>query len=188
MQTRGGVLSELLVEHVEPGHVQRIRSTQHHRFYCRLALYWRDALRSARDLSARISRAMPDNVRGARPSASAQLPIRTTRSMPVLQRAACTGKVPSSACLLSPDPWRRCSTMAPLDSQPVATILRTERSRQSTTSDEKCHPRPRHRSGQSGDRRRDSKDQVLVGGRPILAQEERRTEHGGSDRVVTFTP
>src|SRR5215831_15900626 len=41
MQTRGGVLSELLVEHVEPGHVQRIQSTQHHRFYCRLALYWR---------------------------------------------------------------------------------------------------------------------------------------------------
>ena len=41
MQTRGGVLSELLVEHVKPGHVQRIQSTQHHRFYCRLALYCR---------------------------------------------------------------------------------------------------------------------------------------------------
>jgi hypothetical protein len=42
--------------------------------------------------------------------------------------------------------WHRRSTMAPLDSQPVATILQTESSRRSTTTDEKCHPRPRHRS------------------------------------------
>src|SRR5262249_7490487 len=31
--------------------------------------------------------------------------------------------------------WRRRSTMAPLDSQPAATILQTESSRRSTTSD-----------------------------------------------------
>jgi hypothetical protein len=36
--------------------------------------------------------------------------------------------------------------MTPLDSPPVATILRTERSRRSITTDEKCHPRSRHRS------------------------------------------
>jgi hypothetical protein len=40
MQNRGGVLSELLVENVEPGQVRRIQSTRHHRFHCRLALYW----------------------------------------------------------------------------------------------------------------------------------------------------
>src|SRR6516165_6055882 len=44
------------------------------------------------------------------------------------------------------DLWRRRSPMAPLDSQPAATILQTESSRRSTTSDEKCHPRPHHRS------------------------------------------
>ena len=64
----------------------------------------RDALRPARDVAPRISCAMPDTARGARPSASTQSPIRTTRSMPVLQRAAYTGRVPSSACLLSLDP------------------------------------------------------------------------------------
>src|SRR5215471_3176615 len=42
--------------------------------------------------------------------------------------------------------WRRRSTMALLDSQLAATILQTESSRRSTASDEKCHPRPRHRS------------------------------------------
>src|SRR6516225_6492124 len=42
--------------------------------------------------------------------------------------------------------WRRRSTMAPLDSQLAATILQTESSRRSTTTDEKCHPRPHHRS------------------------------------------
>src|SRR5262249_108067 len=42
----------------------------------------------------------------------------------------------------SADLWRRRSPMGPLDSQPVATILQTESSRQSTTTDEKCHPRP----------------------------------------------
>src|SRR5262245_50960734 len=30
-------LSELLVEHVEPGHVRRIQSTRHHRFHRQLA-------------------------------------------------------------------------------------------------------------------------------------------------------
>src|SRR6516165_11056789 len=42
--------------------------------------------------------------------------------------------------------WRRRSTMAPLDFQLAATILQTESSRRSTTTDEKCHPRPHHRS------------------------------------------
>src|SRR6516165_388369 len=48
--------------------------------------------------------------------------------------------------LFSADLWRRRSPMAPSDSQPAATILQTESSRRSTASDEKCHPRPRHRS------------------------------------------
>src|SRR6516164_4277652 len=43
-------------------------------------------------------------------------------------------------------PSTRRSTMAPLDSQLAATILQTESSRRSTTTDEKCHPRPHHRS------------------------------------------
>src|SRR5262249_41636585 len=36
-QNRGGVLSEPLVEHVEPGHVRRIQSTRHYRFHCQTA-------------------------------------------------------------------------------------------------------------------------------------------------------
>jgi hypothetical protein len=40
--------------------------------------------------------------------------------------------------------WRR--RLAPLDSQPAATILQTESSRRSTTTDEKYHPRPHHPS------------------------------------------
>ena len=48
--------------------------------------------------------------------------------------------------LFSADLWRRRSPMAPSDSQPAATILQTESSRRSTTSDERCHPRPHHRS------------------------------------------
>src|SRR5262245_44421125 len=56
------------------------------------------------------------------------------------------GGCPLGPCLFSADLWRRRSTMGPLDSQPVATILQTESSRRSTTTDEKFHPRPRHRS------------------------------------------
>src|SRR5262249_20704650 len=58
----------------------------------------------------------------------------------------CTAVTGPGPCLFSAGfsagPWRRCSTMAPLDSQPAATILQTESSRRSTTSDEKCHPPP----------------------------------------------
>src|SRR5215471_16137541 len=55
MQNR--VLSELLVEHVEPGHVRRIQSTRHHRFHCRLALYWpRAALRTPARLFPHVRR------------------------------------------------------------------------------------------------------------------------------------
>src|SRR5262245_38378092 len=49
-------------------------------------------------------------------------------------------------CLFSASLWHRRSRMAPLDSQPAATILQTESSRRSTTTYEKCHPRPHHRS------------------------------------------
>src|SRR6516162_5409423 len=48
--------------------------------------------------------------------------------------------------LFSADLWRRRSPMAPSDSQPAATILQTESSRRSTTTDERCHPRPHLRS------------------------------------------
>jgi hypothetical protein len=85
------------------------------------------------------------NVQDARPNASAQPSTRTTRWMPILQRAANRGLGLSSACLLSAGSWRRRLTMGPLDSQPAATILQTESSRRSTTTDEKCHPRPHHR-------------------------------------------
>src|SRR5262249_25037638 len=52
MQNR--VLSELLVEHVEPGHVQ---STRHLRFHRRLALYWpRAALRTPARLFSHVRR------------------------------------------------------------------------------------------------------------------------------------
>jgi hypothetical protein len=57
MQNRGGVLSELLVEHVEPGQVRRIQSTRHHRFHRRLALYWpRAALRTPARLFSHVRR------------------------------------------------------------------------------------------------------------------------------------
>src|SRR5262249_47199994 len=57
-----------------------------------------------------------------------------------------TGPGPGSACLFSARLWHRRSAMGPLDSQPAATILQTESSHRSTTTDEKCHPRPHHRS------------------------------------------
>ena len=57
MQNGGGVLSELLVEHVEPGRVRRIQSTRHHHFHCRLALYWpRAALRTPARLFSHVRR------------------------------------------------------------------------------------------------------------------------------------
>src|SRR5262252_886009 len=92
------------------------------------------------DLGTLIVDPMSGNVRlggkiGAQPSASAHPPTR--------RRWTVTGLEP---CLFSAGLWRRRSTIAPVDSQPVATIPQTESSRQSTTTDEKCHPRPRHRS------------------------------------------
>jgi hypothetical protein len=84
----------------------------------------------------------------ARPIASAQPSTRTTQWLPILQRAAnrrrwtVMGPEPGSA--FSAGLWRQRSTMAPLDSQPAATILQTENSRRSTTIDEKCHPRQHH--------------------------------------------
>jgi hypothetical protein len=86
-------------------------------------------------------------VLNARPNASAQPSTRTTHWIPMLQRAANTGQGPSSACPLPAGLWRR-PTERPLDFQLAVTILRTEssrRSRRSTTTDEKCHPRPNHR-------------------------------------------
>src|SRR5215831_13481488 len=76
---------------------------------------------------------------GVQPSASAHPPTR--------RRWTVTAPGPRlSSEGLSAGLWRRRSRMAPLDSQPAATILQTESSRRSTTSDEKYHPRPRHRS------------------------------------------
>src|SRR5258708_34660112 len=54
--------------------------------------------------------------------------------------------VSGSECLLSAGSWHQYWTVSRLDFQPAATILQTESSRRSTTTDEKCHPRPRHRS------------------------------------------
>src|SRR5215510_4209431 len=57
LKTSRSQLSELLVEHVEPGHVRRIQSTRHHRFHCRLALYWpRAALRTSARLFSHVRR------------------------------------------------------------------------------------------------------------------------------------
>ena len=69
------------------------------------------------------------------PSASAHPPTRRPWTV--------TGPGPR---LFSGGLWRQHSKIGPLDSQPAATILQTECSRQSTTTDEKYHPRPHHRS------------------------------------------
>src|SRR5215471_18365019 len=81
---------------------------------------------------------LPSPPEVARLSASAQPSTRRRRTV--------AGPGPGSACLFSARLWLRRSTMGPLDSQPAATILQTESSRRSTTTDEKCHPQPRHRS------------------------------------------
>src|SRR5262249_24511001 len=49
-------------------------------------------------------------------------------------------------CLFSAGLWCQHSKIGPLDSQPAATILQTQSSHRSTTTDEKCHLRPHHRS------------------------------------------
>src|SRR5262249_11989259 len=52
---------------------------------------------------------------------------------------------PGSACHFFAGLWHRRWTMRRLNSQLAATILQTERSRRSTPTDEKYHPRPHHR-------------------------------------------
>src|SRR6516165_1843079 len=81
--------------------------------------------------------------RDARPNASAQPWTRTSQWMPMLQRAADTRPRPNSARLLPAGPWPR-PTVGPLDFRLAVMTLQTESSRRSTTTGEKCHPRPRH--------------------------------------------
>src|SRR5262245_31577406 len=81
---------------------------------------------------------------GCAPNASAQPWTRTTQWLPMVQRGVNTGPRPSAACLLPAGLWRR-STVGPLDFQLAVTILQTESSRRSTTTDERCRPRPYHR-------------------------------------------
>src|SRR5215831_3733069 len=83
----------------------------------------------------KLQRALGWQIRCATPSASAHPSTRRRWTVTEL-----------GPCLFSADLWRRRSTLGPSDSQPAATILQTESSRRSTTTDEKCHPRPRHRS------------------------------------------
>src|SRR5262249_14894672 len=69
--------------------------------------------------------------------------LQTSRWMPMLQRAANTEPRPSSAWLPLAGPWPR-PTVGPLDFRLAVMTLQTESSRRSTTTGEKCHPRPRH--------------------------------------------
>ena len=83
----------------------------------------------------------------ARLNASAQPSIRTNQWVPVPPAANRHWhwiSVSGSECLLSAGSWHQYWTVSRLDSQPAATILQTESFRRSTTTDEKCHPRPRH--------------------------------------------
>src|SRR5262245_20440335 len=79
----------------------------------------------------------------ARSSASAQPLTQTIRWMPMLQRAANTEPKPNPACLPLAGPWPR-PTAGPLDFRLAVMTLQTESSHRSTTTDEKCHPRPHH--------------------------------------------
>src|SRR5262249_15564934 len=97
-------------------------------------------LEATDDLGTLIVDPMSGNVRsggkiGAQPSASAHPPTR--------RRWTVTGPGPR---LFSEGLWRQHSKIGPSGSQPAATILQTESSRRSTTTDEKCHLRPHHRS------------------------------------------
>src|SRR5262245_9931005 len=80
---------------------------------------------------------------GCASNASVQPPTQTTRWMPMLQRAANTEPMPSSACLPVAGPWPR-PTVGPLDFRLAVLTLQTESSRRSTTTGEKCHPRLLH--------------------------------------------
>ena len=96
-------------------------------------------VRQSKPNPTKLHRALGWQIRCATPSASAHPSTR--------RRWTVTG--PGSRLFsagFSAGLWRRHSTTAPLDSQPAVTILQTESSRRSTTSDEKCHPRPHHRS------------------------------------------
>jgi hypothetical protein len=84
------------------------------------------------------------NLPDARLSASAQPPSRPSQRMSTPQRAANTEPGLSSGCPHRGGVWRR-PTVSPLDFQLAVTTLQTESSRQSTATDEKCHPRPHHR-------------------------------------------
>ena len=89
------------------------------------------------------------SIKRARLNASAQPSIRTNQWVPIppaANRRRHWTSVSRSECLLSAGSWHQYWTVSRLDFQPVATILQTESSRRSTTTDEKCHPRPRHRS------------------------------------------
>ena len=92
----------------------------------------------------RLDGASAEQHLGCAPNASAQPWTRTTQWMPMVQRGANMGPRRSSACLLPAGLWHR-STVGPLDFQLAVTILQTESSRRSTTTDERCHPRPHHR-------------------------------------------
>src|SRR5260370_11240581 len=85
----------------------------------------------------------------ARLNASVQPSTRTNRWVPIPPAANLRqhwSSVSGSECLLSTGSWHQYLPVSRLDFQPAATILQTESSRRSTTTDEKCHPRPRHRS------------------------------------------
>src|SRR5260370_30030559 len=87
------------------------------------------------------------SIKRARLNASAQPSIRTNQWVPpAANRCRHWTSVSGSECLLSAGSWHQYCTVSRLDFQPATTILHTASSRLSTTSDEKCHPRPRHRS------------------------------------------
>src|SRR5262249_31096262 len=97
-----------------------------------------------RDVAARIrwTAQCLSIVWDARPNASTQS-FRTSQWIP-MRRAANMRRGPNSACRRPAGLWRR-PMECPLDFQLGVTILRTESSRQSTTTDGKYHPRPNHR-------------------------------------------
>src|SRR5215831_10961977 len=83
----------------------------------------------------------------ARLNASAQPSIRTNQWVATAanrRRHWTSGS--GSECLLFVGSWHQYWTVSRLDFQPAATILQTESSHRSTTTYEKCHPLPRHRS------------------------------------------
>src|SRR5262252_7330552 len=89
------------------------------------------------------------SIKRARLNGSAQPSIRTNQWAPIppaANRRRHWISVSGSECLLSAGSWHQYWTVSRLDFQPAATILQTESSRRSTTSDEKCHLRPHHHS------------------------------------------